>query len=98
MVRRCRRCGHGAAAAFGLLNPVLAAFIHVSSELAFILNSARLLPGGREPDEGKRLRDSRPGERGWRNSREALCEPDAIVILERTRSAPGSFDPGERGA
>jgi Cd2+/Zn2+-exporting ATPase/Cu+-exporting ATPase len=32
-------------AAFGLLNPLLAAFIHVSSELAFILNSARLLPG-----------------------------------------------------
>jgi P-type E1-E2 ATPase len=31
-------------AAFGLLNPMLAAFIHVSSELAFILNSARLLP------------------------------------------------------
>jgi len=31
-------------AAMGLLNPLLAAFIHVSSELAFILNSARLLP------------------------------------------------------
>jgi heavy metal translocating P-type ATPase len=31
-------------AAFGLLNPLLAAFIHVSSELIFILNSARLLP------------------------------------------------------
>ena len=31
-------------AAFGLLNPVLAALIHVCSELAFILNSARLLP------------------------------------------------------
>lgn len=31
-------------AAFGLLNPLLAAFIHVSSELVFILNSARLLP------------------------------------------------------
>jgi Cd2+/Zn2+-exporting ATPase/Cu+-exporting ATPase len=31
-------------AAFGLLNPVLAALIHVSSELLFILNSARLLP------------------------------------------------------
>jgi len=31
-------------AAFGLLNPLLAAFIHVASELAFILNSARLLP------------------------------------------------------
>ncbi|MFO0926229.1 MAG: hypothetical protein U0736_04200 [Gemmataceae bacterium] len=28
-------------AAFGLLNPLLAAFIHVTSELAFILNSAR---------------------------------------------------------
>jgi P-type E1-E2 ATPase len=32
-------------AAFGLLNPLLAAFIHVASELTFILNSARLLPG-----------------------------------------------------
>jgi cation transport ATPase len=31
-------------AAFGYLNPLLAAFIHVSSEMAFILNSARLLP------------------------------------------------------
>ena len=34
-------------AAFGLLNPLLAAFIHVTSELAFILNSARLLPARR---------------------------------------------------
>ena len=33
-----------ALAAAGLLNPPLAAFIHVASELAFILNSARLLP------------------------------------------------------
>jgi heavy metal translocating P-type ATPase len=31
-------------AAFGFLNPLLAAFIHVSSEMIFILNSARLLP------------------------------------------------------
>jgi len=31
-------------AAFGLLGPLLAAFIHVVSELTFILNSARLLP------------------------------------------------------
>ncbi len=31
-------------AAVGLLNPLLAAFIHVASELAFILNSTRLLP------------------------------------------------------
>jgi Cd2+/Zn2+-exporting ATPase/Cu+-exporting ATPase len=35
-------------AAFGLLNPLLAAFVHVSSELTFILNSARLLPGAQE--------------------------------------------------
>lgn len=32
-------------AAFGLLGPLLAAFIHVASEMTFILNSARLLPG-----------------------------------------------------
>jgi Cd2+/Zn2+-exporting ATPase/Cu+-exporting ATPase len=32
-------------AAFGLLGPLLAAFIHVASELAFILNATRLLPG-----------------------------------------------------
>jgi heavy metal translocating P-type ATPase len=32
-------------AAFGYLNPLLAAFIHVASEMTFILNSARLLPG-----------------------------------------------------
>ncbi|HEV3334462.1 MAG TPA: cation-translocating P-type ATPase [Bryobacteraceae bacterium] len=31
-------------AAFGLLNPLLAAFIHVASEMTFILNSARLVP------------------------------------------------------
>ena len=34
-------------AAFGMLNPILAALIHVTSELAFILNSARLV---RAPD------------------------------------------------
>jgi heavy metal translocating P-type ATPase len=58
IARRCRRIimtnfvgtllvdGAGVGlAAFGLLNPLLAAFIHVSSELTFILNSARLLPG-----------------------------------------------------
>jgi len=58
IARRCRRIiltnfvgtllvdGAGVGlAAFGMLNPLLAAFIHVSSELAFILNSARLLPG-----------------------------------------------------
>src|SRR5579864_3320576 len=35
--------GIGLAAA-GFLNPLLAAFIHVASELTFILNSTRLLP------------------------------------------------------
>jgi Cd2+/Zn2+-exporting ATPase/Cu+-exporting ATPase len=33
-----------ALAAMGYLNPLLAAFIHVSSEMTFILNSATLLP------------------------------------------------------
>jgi Cd2+/Zn2+-exporting ATPase/Cu+-exporting ATPase len=37
--------GVGLAAA-GLLNPLLAAFVHVASELTFIMNSARLLPRG----------------------------------------------------
>ncbi len=31
-------------AAVGILNPLMAAFIHVASEMTFILNSARLLP------------------------------------------------------
>lgn len=57
IARRCHRIimanflgtlvvdGAGVAlAAFGFLNPLLAAFIHVTSELVFILNSARLLP------------------------------------------------------
>jgi len=38
-------------AAFGFLNPLLAAFIHVSSELAFILNSATLLPSVRSANQ-----------------------------------------------
>jgi cation transport ATPase len=55
IARRCRRTimqnfvgtlvvGSVGLAAFGFLNPLLAAFIHVSSEMTFILNSARLLP------------------------------------------------------
>jgi P-type Cu+ transporter len=39
-------------AAFGFLNPLFAAFIHVASEMAFILNSARLLPAGAKDDDG----------------------------------------------
>jgi heavy metal translocating P-type ATPase len=57
IARRCRRViffnfwgtvlvdGAGVVlAAMGILNPILAALVHVSSELFFILNSARLLP------------------------------------------------------
>jgi P-type E1-E2 ATPase len=39
-------------AAFGLLGPLLAAFIHVSSEMTFILNSARLLPRSSHKSDG----------------------------------------------
>ncbi len=59
--RRCRRIitqnfagtlavdGIGMAlAGLGLLSPLVAAFIHVSSELLFILNSTRLLPRSRK--------------------------------------------------
>ena len=42
--------GHvGREAVHDTLNPLRAAFIHVSSELAFILNSARVLPGVSNP-------------------------------------------------
>jgi hypothetical protein len=33
-------------AAAGILSPLLAAGVHVTSEMIFILNSARLLPAG----------------------------------------------------
>jgi cation transport ATPase len=39
-------------AGLGFLNPVLAALIHVASEMVFILNSARLLPA---PERGRTL-------------------------------------------
>ncbi|MDR1078246.1 MAG: cadmium-translocating P-type ATPase [Propionibacteriaceae bacterium] len=38
-------------ASFGLLSPVLAALVHVGSETAFILNSARLIPGRAAPGQ-----------------------------------------------
>jgi P-type Cu+ transporter len=73
IARRCRRIirqnftgtlvvdGLGVGlAAFGLLNPLLAAFIHVASELAFILNSARLLPGTREMPAGEAATAEKP--------------------------------------
>ena len=39
-------------AACGLLGPLLAAFIHVASEMTFILNSARLLPRSSHRNNG----------------------------------------------
>jgi len=47
--------GIGLAAA-GFLNPLLATFVHVASELTFILNSTRLLP----PREKKRAAGAEP--------------------------------------
>jgi Cu+-exporting ATPase len=44
-----------AMAASGLLHPTLAAFIHVASEMTFILNSARLLPRREQKGESARL-------------------------------------------
>jgi Cd2+/Zn2+-exporting ATPase/Cu+-exporting ATPase len=41
-----------ALASVGLLGPLLAAFIHVASEMTFILNSARLLPPRRAHPDG----------------------------------------------
>jgi heavy metal translocating P-type ATPase len=38
-------------AAVGILNPLVAAFIHVASEMAFILNSTRLLPRRPHPEQ-----------------------------------------------
>ncbi|XNZ01629.1 hypothetical protein ACL90Y_01880 [Micrococcus luteus] len=38
---------HDGHAGLGLRPPVAAAFVHVGSETAFILNSARLIPGRR---------------------------------------------------
>jgi Cd2+/Zn2+-exporting ATPase/Cu+-exporting ATPase len=47
-------------AALGFLNPLLAAGIHVTSELAFILNSARLLPAPRKSEERAAARRTDP--------------------------------------
>ena len=49
-------------AAFGILGPVLAAIVHVGSESAFILNSARLVPGRKAAAERgeRRTADGRP--------------------------------------
>jgi Cu+-exporting ATPase len=54
-------------AAFGFLDPLLAAFIHVASEMTFILNSARLLPranGDRVAVRGGKSPVASPGSHG----------------------------------
>jgi Cd2+/Zn2+-exporting ATPase/Cu+-exporting ATPase len=55
-----------ALAAAGILNPLLAAAVHVSSEMVFILNSARLLPAGHG---GVKHRDQRLDVCPWRDRR-----------------------------
>ncbi|MEZ4503161.1 MAG: cation-translocating P-type ATPase [Dehalococcoidia bacterium] len=45
-------------AAFGLLGPLVAAAIHVVSELTFLLNSARLLPARAPGDQSERGTDA----------------------------------------
>ena len=49
-------------AGFGLLNPLLAAFIHVASELTFIGNSARLVPARRSAPGAESAPPSPPAE------------------------------------
>jgi Cd2+/Zn2+-exporting ATPase/Cu+-exporting ATPase len=44
-------------AAFGILNPLLAAFIHVASELTFILNSTRMIAGPQSASATSYARD-----------------------------------------
>jgi P-type E1-E2 ATPase len=43
-------------AAFGLLSPLVAALVHVGSEIVFILNSARLLPASSADSRGRAQR------------------------------------------
>jgi cation transport ATPase len=58
-------------AALGQLSPLGAALIHVGSELVFLLNSARLLPGRAAPrfDEGPQARPGGGGPGGARRQR-----------------------------
>ena len=49
-------------AAGGLLNPLLAAFIHVASELTFIANSTRLLPPRQRPKPADALIPASEGQ------------------------------------
>jgi P-type E1-E2 ATPase len=65
-----------ALAAFGLLGPIMAVVIHVGSELAFILNSARLLPPPRRA-AGSAGQEVAPGESLRHPAGSTLEMPDA---------------------
>jgi hypothetical protein len=73
-------------AAVGLLNPLLAAFIHVASELTFILNSTRLLPPTSrlwyrsEDGHGAELYRFRFGEHNPRRSVVDSCVADSVLL------------------
>jgi len=73
-----------ALASFGLLNPLLAAFIHVASELAFILNSARLLPS----------RSSKPGAAPGLHAAQAQKQ---VQEAQRAITAQHSCEPSQGG-
>ena len=70
-------------AAVGLLGPLLAAFVHVASELAFILNSARLFPAAGHPRVSVRVAAA-PGVAG---------ASGASPRPARTRPAPAPRTP-----
>ena len=63
-------------AAFGFLNPLLAAFIHVTSELAFILNSATLLPSVRSANQFVRGILSQSASAGHRGQSVSSADAD----------------------
>src|SRR5271157_1389173 len=79
-----------ALAAVGLLNPLSAAFIHVTSEMTFILNSARLLPAAdRNP--------IRSAEEGAENEALATAplRPAQDHVLRKALSAANTATMGE---
>ena len=76
-------------ASLGYLNPLIAAFIHVASEMTFILNSARLLPGREAADGDRRARGRAcgraAGRRLWPNHPASTC----VGLNKRTRYCLG---------
>ncbi len=75
-------------AAFGFLNPVLAAIIHVSSELVFILNSARLFTSSRVPIPS----DNPPTVETVALGRKLYYDP--ILSVDNTVSCASCHSPG----